>query len=334
MQLVIDLSRLRGNIRRIRAKLPVRFCAVVKAQAYGHGAAVAPYIEPVSDCFAVATCDEAAELAVTGVTKPILVLGGELKECLYFSEYIPQIIPTVSTAKEASLFISAGKRNFSVAVNTGMNRLGARGAELDEIVNLCKSNGVKPWSVYSHIYGGMSSAGEQATAFDTMTRDRMLCGNRHLYCSCALDLTENYMFDMVRMGIAMYGYSDCTDIALTARARIVEIARVERGSHVGYGDFVLDRDALVATVRCGYADGFRRCDKPLYMTVRGVKCPVLGQPCMDLTMIDVSNAVCRVGEYAYVIKEKADAMYLANVYGTIVYEVLTGFNGRAERMYV
>lgn len=333
MQLVIDLSKLRGNIRRIRARIPVRFCAVVKAEAYGHGLMVAPYIEPIVDSFAVATCDEAMELAVSGVKKPILVLGGELKKCLYYG-CAPQIVPTVNTVKDAETLLAAGKRNFSVAVNTGMNRLGADGAELDSIVGVCKNYGVKPWSVYSHIYGGISTAGEQSEAFDAMTKDAILRGNRHLYCSCALDVAENYMFDMTRMGIAMYGYSKYTDIALTARAKIVEISRVARGSHVGYGDFVLDRDAIVATVRCGYADGFRRCDKPLYMTVRGVKCPVLGQPCMDLTMIDVTNVVCRVGENAYVIREKADALYLANVYGTIVYEVLTGFNVRAERIYV
>ena len=72
----------------------------------------------------------------------------------------------------------------------------------------------------------------------------------------------------------------------------------------------------------------------MYMTVRGEKCPIVGMPCMDLTMIDVTNVPCRAGEYAYLISGKEDCEYLAKCYNTIIYEVLTGFNGRAERIYM
>lgn len=330
MQIVVDLSRLRHNVRSIRAKVQGGFCAVVKAQAYGHGPAVAPYIEPVVDCFMTATYGEAEETLLSGVKKPVLVMGGELPQ----KRYDPQIIPTVSSAKDVETLIRLGM-NFSVAVDTGMNRLGARSGELKEIAAVCDSYGVAPWSVYSHVYGGAGSACEQARLFDDMiARMPVFRYRRHMYSSCALDLPQDRAYDMTRCGIAMYGYANGLETALKARAPIVRIARAERGSHVGYGDYVLDRDAMVATVRMGYADGLRRTQTPLYLTVRGVRCRVLGVSCMDLTMIDVSGISARVGEFAYMITDKSDVEYLAKAYNTIVYEVLTGLNGRAERIYM
>ncbi|MCH5162538.1 MAG: alanine racemase [Clostridiales bacterium] len=330
MQIVVDLSRLRHNIRIIRSRLSGGFCAVIKANAYGHGTAVAPYVEPVVDCFMVATYHEAEEALLSGVNKPILVMGGELPTVKPDS----RIIPAVSTARDAEAMIRAGI-NFSVAVDTGMNRLGATAAELKEIAAVCDSYGAVPWSVYSHVYNGMSSAGEQAQKLSDLTYDiPIFKARRHIYCSCALDLPQNERFDMTRCGIAMYGFAQGLETALKARAKIVRIARVSHGSHVGYGDFILERDATVATVRMGYADGLRRTEMPLYLKVRGVKCPVLGMPCMDLTMIDISGVPARVGEFAYMIADKADVEYLAKAYNTIVYEVLTGLNGRAERIYM
>ncbi len=304
---------------------------MIKAQAYGHGIAVAPYIQPLVDCFMTATYEEAEEARLCGVYKPILVLG-ETRHAAICRD--PVIIPAVSDAREAELLLESGCKNISVAVNTGMNRLGADERRLGEIAEVFKEHGCTPWSVYSHIYGGIATAGEQSAEFDRLTSSPIFSRRRHLYCSCALDLPGAYPYDMIRCGIAMYGYAKGLDIALKARAKIVAISSVQRGSHVGYGECVLDRDAVIATVRCGYADGVRRTEIPLYMKVRGVKCPIVGYPCMDLCMIDVTNAPCRVGEFAYLISEKEDAEYLAKAYGTIIYEVLTGFNGRAERIYV
>lgn len=333
MQTVIDISRLRHNIRRFRAITRNEFCAVVKSDAYGHGIATACYIEPLVDCFMVATPNEAYALSLL-TDKPILTLGGEISPYLRFKR--PQIIPTVCDATQLSVLLDGGYKRFSVAVNTGMNRLGADGNKIADIAALCKERNVKPWSVFSHLYGGISSAREQAEVFDGYTADPVFSGKRHLYSSCAYDLAlRGYgLYDMTRCGIAMYGYGPGMDICMKARAKILSISRVPRGAHIGYGDYTLDRDAVIATVGCGYADGLRRCDKQLYLKVRGVKCAVIGQPCMDLCMIDVTGLTCRVGEYAYLISERADAEYLAACYGTIVYEVLTGFNGRAERIYV
>lgn len=332
MQTVVDLSRLRHNIRIVRSITANAFCAVVKSDAYGHGAAVAGYIEPVCDCFFVATYDEAMGLAASGIKKPILVLGGDISPFLTYAE--PNIIPTVSEADQLAAVLGAGYKRFSVEIDTGMNRLGANEGGLLRLVEECKMQGVVPWSVYSHIYGGISSASAQAVEFDRLTRDPILRRRRHLYSSCALDLNGTYLFDMTRCGIAMYGYSKYTEPCMKVRAKIVAMAHVARGEHVGYGDYVLERDSVIATVKCGYSDGLRRCDKRLYLTVRGEKCPIVGMPCMDLTMIDVTNVSCRVGEYAYLIGEKEDCEYLAKCYNTIVYEVLTGFNSRAERIYM
>ncbi len=333
MQTVVDLSRLRHNIRRIRATLGNGFCAVVKADAYGHGLAAAGYIEPLVDCFLAATADEAIALASI-VKRPILALGGDIEPYLRACE--SNIIPTVTDANQLTALLRSGRKCFSVAVNTGMNRLGASESKLAEIAELCKLLNVKPWSVYSHLYGGIASAAAQSAEFERLTADGLWQSRRHLYCSCALDLAGAgvNLYDMTRCGIAMYGYAEGLDICMKVRAKIVAISRVQAGEHIGYGDYTLDRDAVIATVRIGYADGLRRCDKQLYLRVRGNMCPVIGVPCMDYCMIDVSGIPCRVGEYAYLISEKSDTEYLAKCYGTIIYEVLTGFNGRAERVYV
>ena len=322
---------MRHNIRKFRAATRNAFCAVVKADAYGHGVAVCKYIEPLVDCFMVATADEAVTLLAL-TDKPVLVLGGDIAP--FTRVYEPQIVPTVCDVQQLTAILGAGYKRFSVAINTGMNRLGADEYRLNEIVAECKSRDIMPWSVYSHLYGGISSATLQASEFERLTVEPILRKNRHLYSSCALDLPGFDMFDMTRGGIAMYGYGKGMEQVMKVRAKIVSVSRVSKGEHVGYGDYVLDRDTTVATVRCGYADGLRRCDKQLYLKVRGIKCPVIGQPCMDLTMIDVTNTLCRVGEYAYLIADKDDAEYLAKCYGTIVYEVLTGFNGRNERFYI
>lgn len=332
MQILVDLSRLRHNVRTIRSLTKKPFCAVAKSNAYGHGAAVAKYIEPLSDCFFVATHDEARELFYLGIRRPIMVLGGEISP--YLREVNSLIIPTVCDARQLTALLGAGYRNFSIAVNTGMNRLGANRTELEKIVDVCVETNSAPFSIYSHIYGGVGSAYCQSEEFRRMTDNLPFETKRHLYSSCALDLIDYDLFDMTRMGLAMYGYGRFVEPCMKARAPIVAISAVKKGEHVGYGDVVLERDSLVATVRCGYADGFHRCERPLYIKVRGKKCPVIGQPCMDLTMIDVSDVRCRVGEYAYVIADKEDALYLAKCYDTILYEVLTGFNGRAERIYM
>ncbi len=328
MQVVVNISRLRHNIRNIRMATRKAFCAVVKSDAYGHGMAVAPYIEPLADAFLVANYTEANTLVMSGIKKPILVLGGESDPPMS-----PNIIPTVASARALNELVNAGVSAFSVEIDTGMHRLGANEKELNAIAALCSFRGVKPFSVYSHIYNGVSSAGEQALEFERLTENKLFRGMRHLYSSCALDLNTD-LYDMTRMGIAMYGFGKNVTPCIRARAKIVAVNEVSSGSRVGYGDYILDSDRTVATVKCGYADGLRRCDKQLYLTVRGQKCNILGSPCMDLTMIDVTGVPCRVGEYAYYIYDKNDVLYLAKCYGTIIYEVLTGLNGRAQRFYV
>lgn len=331
MQTVIDVSRMRQNIRKFRAATGNGFCAVVKSDAYGHGIASACFIAPLVDCFMVATAAEAFELSLL-TDKPILTLGGDISPFLKFCA--PNIVPTVEDARQLTAVTDAGYKRFSVSVNTGMNRLGADEKDLNEIRAVCVERNIKPWSVYSHLYGGISSAAKQSAEFERLTADGIWRGRRHLYCSCAAELPGFDLYDMTRCGIAMYGYGKNTDICMRVRAKIVALNRVHKGEHIGYGDCIIGSDTVIATVRCGYADGLRRCDKQLYLRVRGKKCPVIGMPCMDLCMIDVGGVQTKPGEYAYLIYDKSDTEYLAKCYGTIIYEVLTGFNGRAERFYV
>lgn len=321
---VINLCNIRANALKIRAKTGGRkLFAVVKADAYGHGAEeVARAIEDVCDGFCVAIIDEGAALRIAGISKPVLVFAPPLDRADVERAEFYNLTVTVNSVETARILggLSSGCR-FHIKVNTGMNRLGCnvnRLREILKIVDLDKLDGV-----YSHLYAPQNAAAclQQLEIFNraeslVKARKSDICA--HLSASGGILRGGKYLKDGVRAGILLYGYapsgfsSSGFKPALKVYARRLQKTKFIGG---GAGYNYADRDYKNLSVyRLGYADGF----------LRGVP---LGEKtlCMDAFLRDGG------GDMICVMK---NADEYARRCGTISYEVLTSVTKRSERVYV
>ena len=316
---VIDLSAIRANAQVIK-KLSKnsKFFAVVKADAYGHGAEeVSRAVEDIVDGFCVAIIEEGISLRVAGITKPVLVFAPppESYDAARAKEY--DLIVTVNSEKTARL---CKENSCHIKVNTGMNRLGCTISELPEIIKVLKLENIE--GVYSHLYAPQDTAAcaaqfalfERAARF-VKTYKPNVCA--HLAASGGILRGGRYLFDGVRAGILLYGYAPegfNADVkpALKVYARRVQTTEFVGGG-IGYNRADKRYDKL-GVYRCGYADGFFR-------TVP------LGEKtlCMD-------SFISERGEEMLCVMDNADEY--AKRCGTISYEVLTSVTQRSERIYI
>ena len=317
---VIDLSAIERNALKVRKMIGNRFFwAVVKADAYGHGAVeVSRRIEDIADGFCVAIVDEGVQLRVCGITKPILVLAPPLdcNDAERIKHY--NMIATVTDVRSARL---AKGCPYHIAVNTGMNRYGTFGKELEEVLDVADKNGLV--GAYSHIYCAESEK-ECAKQLKDFKLALGVINRRaddvaaHLSASGGILRGGEYLFDGVRCGLMLYGYvpkgfnAEGLTPALKVYAR-QSCATSFTGGGVGYN--IADRkyDKLY-TYRLGYADGFFR-------TVP------LGEKtlCMD-AFVSCENAP--------LLPVFTDADEYAARAGTISYEALCSVTARSERVYI
>ena len=338
----IDLARLRSNVDAIKKIVETDFCAVVKADAYGHGLTMASKaLEEKADEFAVATFDEALTLCEAGISKPIIILGCSDSDIFRnFSEnkrIMPNIIPTVSDISEIKALKGIVK-SVNVKLNTGMNRLGVSAENLDELVFKLTENGIGIKSIFTHLYKGDDAieSEKQFSVFEKATAKYSESGiKRHCCASCCLSLSEKFRCDAVRVGIAMYGYSDVTEPVMSVYTNILQVLNVCKGEHISYGDYVAPRDMRVAAIRAGYADGYRRKNgKDRFVAIGGRLCEVVGQICMDITLVDVTGVKLSGNDRVYLLGGGISGEMLAASCDTIVYEILTSFKGRIKRNYI
>lgn len=358
----IDLAVLEQNIREIKGcvKNGARFCAVVKADAYGHGAiAVArKAVEMGADYLAVAVTAEATELRRAGFTVPILILGGiQADEAdIIVDNDITQAVFTMETAE--ALSAAAVRRNKTVrvhmAVDTGMGRIGVRpdeagmfAAEVSALPN------VELEGMFSHFAlsdaKDKSYAQEQFSRFKTAMESVEAAGIklkiRHIANSAAiLEMPETHL-DMVRAGIILYGLWPSDEVehvidlqpVMKVKARITYVKDQHIGETVSYGrTWAPKSEAVLATLPLGYADGYTR----LYagkakVALKGTLVPVVGRICMDQCMVDVTSiADVKVGDTVTVFGDSGiTADTLAGWIGTINYEVTCMMSPRLPRVY-
>ncbi len=316
----------------------------MKANAYGHGLPrVAKAAEKFSDEFAVATFSEAMDLKSAGVLKPVNILG-----CAESSFYdlksgyegtLSGIVPSISDSSQLK-FIDRHIEAVNIKVNTGMNRIGANPEDLNEIVTAALAKGLRIKSFFSHLYMGEDEAcsAYQLDIFERAVAPfEYLKAKKHIAASSCLNLGQKFSLDMVRCGIASYGYSLYTKPVLSVYTNILQVLRVEAGAHIGYGDYTAPFDMSVAALRIGYADGYRRkkdYSEQRFVDIGGVLCPVVGQVCMDITLVDVSNVKLKGNDKVYILGGKVKGEDLAKSCGTIVYETLTSLGGRMKRNYI
>ena len=359
----IDLDIIAANFRAIRKKAGVPVMAVIKADAYGHGAVeVARKLQAECAFFGVSSMLEALELRQAGLDNPILVLGHT--RVAAFPEAVRENIrPTIYRYEDAeALSQEAVKQGkivpFHFAVDTGMSRLGFQATE--ESANICKRiaelPNLRPEGLFSHFAtadcADLSKARWQAKLFDwfdQLLRERgVKVEIRHLDNSAGLMNFDNH-YEMVRAGIVTYGMYPSSEVnpellelkpALTWHSRVTHVKLLSAGREISYGGTYMTRKpTMVATVPVGYADGYRRSlSGKFYVLIRGKRAPILGRVCMDQMMVDVTHIgdvqlndrvvlVGTDGEETITMEDIAEAADSFN------YEFVCGISRRVPRFY-
>lgn len=361
----IDLRALRDNYTLLRSLIPASagITAVVKADAYGHGAeTVAPALEALgANSFAVSNLDEAASLRRAGVSAPILILGNTPPE--YAAELASLGIMTAVTDYETAKALSDRGQNVSVHIKleTGMGRLGiaAHSGELldaaaEEMKRISDLPGINVAGAFTHFstadepcdsltemqYGLFTKVCRKAEALGVQLPVKHCCNS-----AAALRHPE-FALDSVRLGIVLYGCvpdSSGDSIfsgtglrpVMTLKSVVSQVRKYPAGATVSYGAKRLEREADIAVVCLGYADGFGRnlSDRGIAL-IGGKVCPVVGRVCMDMTMFDVTGLDVRPGDEAVIIGEGLSAEHVAMLSGTINYELLCRVGRRVPRVFL
>ncbi len=358
----IDLAALEHNLERVRAHLPGRTAvlAAVKADAYGHGAVpVARHLEGRGVAwFGVATPEEALALRDGGVTSRILVFGP-----VHHRGALARLLDAgvaLTVADEDSLEALRAARAGVIArvhlkVDSGMGRLGLpwrRAAELARRVD--GDAGMVLEGVWTH-FARSDEASRDATeaqidafgrALAALARDGITPALRHAANSAAVFAYPDAHLDLVRPGIALYGYHSSDVVAalepglrpaMRLQAPVTFVKRVPAGTPVSYGgQWRAERDTTVATLRIGYGDGYpRRLSGQGTVHLLGATLPVAGRVCMDQIMVDAGDLEVRPGDVATVWGPPApDAEILGRRAGTVAYELLTRVSPRVARRYL
>ena len=364
-QVVIDLDAIERNIDAVAEKTHLPIMAIIKADAYGHGAIqVARLLEHKCAFFGVSSMLEAMELRRAGLTTPILILG--YTPVSAFPTAIRQgIRPSIFHYEDALALSQAAQEAgltdvpFHFALDTGMSRIGfqATAAAADQCAKIAALPGLKAEGLFTHFATADSAdltrakaQAERFYSFDRMLRQRgVAVPIRHLDNSAGI-MNFDHPCEMVRSGIITYGLYPSDEVdpeslhlspALSWQCRITHLKLLEPGREISYGaTYVTTRPTMVATIPVGYADGYRRSlSGKFYVLIHGQKAPILGRVCMDQLMVDVTDIpnvhledtvilVGRFGDNRITVEEIAAAADSFN------YEFVCGISRRVPRIYI
>jgi alanine racemase len=362
---LIDHEALRWNFRQIREKVgpKVKILAMVKANAYGHGApAIAKTLAAAGgDVFGVATLEEGIELRGAGILQPILVVAGVyVEQVSQFLEHgLTPVVHELETLRrlESAVRGKGASLNIHLEVDTGMGRTGFLAHDIDLwLAELTKLKALSIEGVFSH-FSDAETANEEYS--ENQLRNFLSGINRfhgagitpalvHMAKSAALLTVPASHFTMVRPGLALYGIYPSPQLSseialkpvLSWKTRILQLKRVPEGASLGYGRmFVTKRNSLIATLPLGYADGYHRIlSNGAVVLIRGRRAPVAGRISMDLTTIDVTDIdEVQQGDEVILIGRQGDetisADEMASWANTISYEILTSIGARVPRIH-
>lgn len=360
--LEVNLDALVSNFNFYRSRLlpETGIVAMVKASGYGAGSyELAKTLQSRGAAYlAVAVLDEGIDLRNAGITMPIMVLNPKvLNYPLLFSNRLEPEIYSFDILNE----IIAEARKLGVhgypvhiKLDTGMHRLGFLEKDLPQLIELLRGqDNIRVSSVFSHLATADCPDMEDYTLMQLITFER--CSKsivdafpyrikRHVLNTAGIIRHPEYQYDMVRLGIGLYGVpvlNDGSEAQLrqvsTLRTPIISIKEWDAGTTIGYGRRgVLTRRSIIATIPIGYADGINRrmgCGRVKFL-VNGVECPTVGSICMDICMIDVTDVPSvAVGDSVEIFGENNPASNLSGPTGTIPYEILTSVSPRVPRLY-
>ncbi|TJY38228.1 alanine racemase [Pontimicrobium aquaticum] len=358
--LEIDLNAVTHNLKYLKSKLQskTKFLAVVKAFAYGSDAEqIALHLQDLDvDYFAVAYTSEGVVLRDAGITKPILVLH---PQPINFKTIIDRCLePSLYSARVLKTFIECTKKekqtNYPIHIkfNTGLNRLGFWENDIDFIhTQLKETNSVKVASVFSHLAASedlqeKEFTNTQISCFTNTSKKLVaLLGYHPMLHLCNTSGILNYPeahLDMVRCGIGLYGFGNSKEESknlkpiAALKSVISQIHLIEKGETVGYNRaFKSEKKLKTATVPIGHADGIGRHfgNENGFVFVNNAKCNIIGNVCMDMIMIDVTNVDCNEGDEIIIFNNQHTAEHLAEAIDTISYELITSISRRIKRKF-
>lgn len=356
--LEVNLDAVVHNFNHYRSRLSpeTKMACMVKAFGYGAGSSeVAKTLQQHRcDYLAVAVADEGEELRKAGISIPIMVMNPEFSSFNVLLEN--GLEPEVYSFRLLDAMIRETERRgitfypIHIKLDTGMHRLGFRPEDVPEIIKrIRKQSGVKLCSLFSHL------AGSDEAALDDFTRRQIglyekAAGElelglghrviRHILNSAGIERFADHQSDMVRLGLGLYGVSASGQSGLrnvtTLKTIILQIQNVPKGDSVGYGrKAFMNRDSRIAIIPIGYADGLdRRLGNGVgEVSVKGRRCPIVGNICMDTCMIDVTGIYAREGDPVIIFGEELPVQEIAARLDTIPYEILTSVSPRVKRLY-
>ena len=356
--LEINLNALVDNLNHYRSKLKpeTKMVCMVKASAYGAGSyEIAKTLQDHRvDYLAVAVADEGSDLRKAGITSSIIIMNPELTAFKTLFDY--KLEPEVYSFNLLNELIKAAEKegvtNFPVhiKIDTGMHRLGFAPSDIPELIaRLKRQSSVIPRSVFSHLVGSDSTQFDDFTRMQIETFERV--SNelqsafshkilRHICNTAGIGRYPEAQLDMVRLGLGLYGVDPFSNSILsnvsTLKTTILQIRNVPKEDSVGYSrKGLLSRDSRIAAIPIGYADGLNRRlgNGNAYCMVNGQKAPYVGNICMDVCMIDVTDIDCKEGDKVIIFGDELPVTVLSNVLGTIPYEILTSVSNRVKRVY-
>ncbi|WP_024613146.1 alanine racemase [Clostridium sp. Ade.TY] len=362
----IDLDKIALNMRNIKELVNNKeVIAVIKADAYGHGALdIAPVlIENGASRLAVAVITEALELINGGIKCSIMILGYtplEFAEDL-INNNIEQTVYDLNYAKKLSeIATKIGKTaKIHIALDTGMGRIGfiPNRKSLEEVIEISKLKGIEIVGIFTHF----STSDEEDKEYtnkqfkkiqdfnEELIKNGLNIKIKHVSNSGAIiDLPETYL-DSVRAGIILYGYYPSDEVkkeklniepVLTLKTKVAHVKTLDKDMYVSYGrTFKTDRKSVIATIPIGYADGYSRAlSGKAKVIINGKFANVVGRICMDQCMVDVTDiGEVKVGDEVILLGEKNGLKFnaddMAEIIGTINYEVLCMLKHRVPRVY-
>ena len=360
-RLELDLSGCRDNYKYFRGLLKpqTKMLVLVKANAYGHGAVefAKMMTEAGADYLAVAYPVEGMELREAGIHKPILVLTAGTD---FFNEIIDNNLePSIPNTSALDILCKTLEerdiRNFPIHIklDTGMHRLGFMTSELAELEDyLSKTDRVRVKSIFSHL----AASDEPENDDFTLGQIKLFQQNAgtlsdslgykpmwHILNSAGIERFPQYQFDMVRLGIGIYGVSAVPGVKLapvaSLKCKILQIKHLKpEDGCIGYGLWgkIAPEGSTIATIPVGYADGLDRHlgrGRASFL-LNGKRVPTIGNICMDMCMLDISGVEAKVGDTVTIFGEDPSVNELAEILGTIPYEILTSVPRRIERVLV
>ncbi len=362
----IDLDALTDNFCQIRELLhpETKVLAVVKANAYGHGAVACAQtlLAAGADYLGVATLEEALQLRRAAISAPILILGYAAEceaECLVREDITPAVY-SLSFAKALSAeAVRQNKRaRIHLKVNTGMERIGFDVSDVQAMLTVSCLPNLYTEGIFTHLAcadeadsSGVHTQFKRFTdVIDALDAEGIHIPLQHILNSAGIFDFPEYQLTMVRPGIILYGYYPSAYIhreravlkpVMSVKSRVIHIHSVPKGAGISYGwTFVAPRNMRVATVPIGYADGYKRgLSSKVFMLADGQRVPVLGKICMDQCMIDIGSVhTIHVGDTVTVLGQENGATVtaddLAELCQTISYEILCTIGARIPRLYV